>query len=328
MSFLWPQFLASLLILPALVWLYRRQQRARGLPVNVVEPQVDAPRPRRRLALARHLPASLMFGGLALLLFSLARPQMTIRAPRVEGTVILAFDVSGSMAAEDVPPNRLEAAKAAARKMVEAQPPTVRLGVVAFGGNGLVLQPPTTDQQAVLEVIERLAPEGGTSLGHGISASLNALAGRALSLEQGLEGAGAQALREAGLTPGVVVLFTDGENTDPPDPLEVAQLAAEAGVRIYTIGIGTPEGAVVEVEGFQVVSQLNEEVLQQVANLTNGAYYRGDSAQAVEEVYQAVDLRLEAPAQETEVTAAFAGLSLVLLLVAGTVSVLWFGHVP
>jgi Ca-activated chloride channel family protein len=121
--------------------------------------------------------------GLTLLLFGLARPEMLVDLPRIEGTVILAFDVSNSMAADDLEPTRIEAAKAAARAFVENQPPTILIGVVAFSNGGLVVQQPTNDQAAVLATIDRLSPQGGTSLGQGIFTSLNAIAGEAIAID-------------------------------------------------------------------------------------------------------------------------------------------------
>jgi Ca-activated chloride channel family protein len=269
-----------------------------------------------------------MFLGLGLLLVGLARPQMTVELPRVEGTVILAFDVSNSMSADDFEPSRLEAAKAAARGFVQDQPPTVRIGVVAFGGTGLVLQPPTDDQAAILASIDRLSPQGGTSLGQGIFTSLNAIAGRALSIEEVTEEDAADGLRVEEYSSAVVILLTDGENTDVPDPLEVAQVAAEAGVRVYAIGIGSQEGAVIELEGFNILTQLDEARLEQIADVTNGAYFRAEDQEALSDIYRTIDLQLTTRGEEMEVTSLTAAASLLFLLLGGGLSLSWFGRVP
>jgi Ca-activated chloride channel family protein len=267
--------------------------------------------------------------GLSLLLFGLARPQMTVELPRVEGTVILAFDVSNSMSADDLEPNRLQASKSATRAFVESQPSTIRIGVVAFGGSGLVIQTPTDDQAAILSAIERLSPQGGTSLGEGIFTSLNAIAGKALSIEQAMtEDGGAEALRIDDYSSAVVLLLTDGENTELPDPIEIAQLAAEAGVRVYTIGIGSTEGAVIEVDGFNIVSQLDETTLKEIADVTNGSFYRAEDEEALQAIYKEVDLQLTTRGEEMEITALISGLSSLLLLLGGGLSLFWFGRVP
>lgn len=329
MTFIWPKLLLALSLLPLLLWAYLRLIRRRGRAAEELGglEMTDAGAGPRRTA-ARHAPPALMFFGLGLLLIGLARPQMTVELPRVQGTVILAFDVSNSMSAEDFEPNRLEAAKAAAKEFVEYQPPTVQLGVVAFGGTGLVLQPPTDDQAAILASIDRLSPQGGTSLGQGIFTSLNAIAGRALSIEEVTEEGTADALRLEEYSSAVVLLLTDGENTDVPDPLKIAQVAAEAGVRVYAIGVGSQEGAVIELEGFNILTQLDQERLEQIADVTNGEYFQAEDQEALAEIYENIDLQLTVRGEEMEVTSLAAAASLLLLLMGGGISLSWFGRVP
>jgi Ca-activated chloride channel family protein len=222
----------------------------------------------------------------------------------------------------------LQAAKAAAQEFVEDQPPTVRIGVVAFGGTGLVVQPPTDDQAAILASIERLSPQGGTSLGQGIFTSLNAIAGRALSIEEvSAEETGA-ALRLEEYSSAVVILLTDGENTDVPDPLEIAQVAAEAGVRVYAIGVGSQEGTIIQLQGFSILTRLDETRLEQIAEITNGKYFRAEDQEALSEVYENIDLQLTTRGEEMEVTSLAAATSLLLLLLGGGLSLSWFGRVP
>lgn len=329
MSFIWPLGLAGLLLLPLLVWLYLRGLQARRLaalelgPLGSLEDQSG-----RKVGARRHIPPGLMLIGIGMLAVSFARPQMMVSLPHVEGTVILAFDVSNSMSADDLEPSRLEAAKVAARSFVESQPPAIRIGVVGFGGSGLIVQAPTDDQAAVLEAIDRLRPQGGTSLGEGIFVSLNAIAGEALSIEQASEGDGVDALRIEDYSSAVLLLLSDGENNEAPDPREIAQLAAEAGVRIYTIGVGTPDGTVIEVEGFHVVTQLDEVMLEDIASVTNGRYYRADDEQDLQTIYEQVDLQLTTRGEQMEVTALLAGSSTLLLVCAAYLSLLWFGRVP
>ena len=157
---------------------------------------------------------------------------MLVNLPRTDGTVILAFDVSSSMTADDLNPTRIDAAKAAARTFIENQPNTVMIGIVAFSNGGLIVQQPTNDQAFLFSTIDRLTPQGGTSLGHGIFTSLNAIAGEALAIDETSLEEGAPALKIDNSSSAVIILLTDGENTNNPNPLEIAQLAAESGVRI------------------------------------------------------------------------------------------------
>ena len=177
MSFIWPTMLISLILIPLFVGLYLlQQQRRRRIVAQMQAAWALSQRgPGAGLGRRRHIPPLLFLVGLAVLLVSLARPTATVQVPRIEGTVMLAFDVSGSMAAEDFEPNRMEAAKAAARTFVERQPPGVLIGVIAFSDNGFAIQAPTSDKDAILTAISRLTPQRGTALGHGIIAALNVL---------------------------------------------------------------------------------------------------------------------------------------------------------
>jgi Ca-activated chloride channel family protein len=284
--------------------------------------------------LRRHIPATLFLAGLTILMLALARPQTVVSLPKVESTVILAFDVSGSMAAEDLEPTRMEAAKAAAREFVEQQPSAVQIGVVSFSEGGFTVQTPTDDKEAILAVINRLEPTRGTSLAHGILAALNTIAA-------GLEGE--TTIYGSQVTPGVptptplpagtyssavMILLTDGENTAPPDPLEAAQEAANRGVRIYTIGLGSPAGITLEVEGFVVYTQLDEPMLKQIAQLTDGVYYNARDEEELRQIYQDIRPQLVIESEETEVTSIFAGASILVLLAGATFSLLWFSRLP
>jgi Ca-activated chloride channel family protein len=266
--------------------------------------------------------------GLVLIIIGLARPEMAVSLPRVEGTVILAFDVSNSMLADDLVPTRIEAAKAAARTFVENQPGTVLVGVVAFSNGGLVVQPPTDNQADVLATIERLTPQGGTSLGQGIFTSLSAIAGEPVTLDEAALEEGIPRLEMGEIGSAVIVLLTDGENTGPPEPLQVAQVAAEARVRIYPIGIGSSEGAILEVDGFSILTQLHEIPLQEIAGLTNGTYYHAEDEAALQEIYENIDLRLVVRGEKMEVTAIFAAIGLLVWLIGGALSMWWLGRVP
>lgn len=325
MTFIWPLMLLTLLLVPVLVGLYiglnksRRRAAAELGPLGEVRGGTG-----RILGKHRHIPPALFLLGLALLFFGLARPEMIVSLPRVEGTVILAFDVSNSMAADDLEPTRIDAAKAAARTFIENQPSTIQIGVVAFSNGGLVVQQPTHDQTAVLNTIERLTPQGGTSLGQGIFTSLNAIAGEALAIDEG----SLDSIQIEDYSSAVILLLTDGENTEGPDPSDIAQVAADAGVRVYPVGIGSPEGTVVQIEGFNILSQLNETTLQEIASLTNGFYYHAQDEESLQDIYENVDLHLTISGDKSEVTSLVTGVSVLFLLIGGSLSLLWFGRVP
>ncbi len=329
MTFIWPWMLISLLFVPLFVWAYfrlleKRKKATTGLgPLGVVHNEAGKASGRRR-----HILLVIFLIGLTLLLFGLARPEMFVELPRIEGTVILAFDVSNSMKADDFEPTRIEAAKAAAQAFVEHQPSTIKIGVVAFSNGGLVVQPPTDDTALVLDAIHRLTPQGATSLGQGIFSSINAIAGETISIDPTtleLEGTPV----DIGHFPSaVVILLTDGENTTSPDPLAIAQLAASAGVRIYPVGIGSTEGTILEVDGFNVLTQLNESVLEEIASVTNGVYYFADDEETLRDIYENVDLRLTIRGDKMEITSVMAGFSLAFFLIGGMVSLVWYGRMP
>ncbi len=329
MSFIWPWMLATLLVIPVAISWYRGVIRRKRLAAAALGPLgLVQNRSGRVPGTRRHLPVLLMLGGLTCLLVGLARPETTISLPRVEGTVILAIDVSNSMTAGDLEPSRIEAAKTAARTLIENQPTPVKIGIVAFGSGGLVVQQPTNDRELLLASIDRLEPQGGTSLGQGIFTSLNAIAGKALAIEQISEDETAEALQIDDYSSAVVVLLTDGENTNEPDPLEIAQIAADAGVRIYPVGVGSLEGSVVEVEGFQILSRLDEGNLHDIADLTNGSYFYAGDVQALQDIFENVDLQLTVAGEKLEITALVAGIGLLFLLAGSLFSLFWFSRMP
>jgi Ca-activated chloride channel family protein len=268
------------------------------------------------------------------MMVGLARPQTEISLPRVEGTVILAFDVSGSMAADDMQPSRMEAAKVAAREFIKHQPTSVQIGVVAFSDSGISVQQPTNDQDAILASINRLTPQRGTSLANGMLVSLNTIATSGQqdthyysSLTPGPTPIPTE-LPEGAFKSAVIVLLTDGENNENPDPLAVAQSAAKVGVRIYTVGIGSAEGSILHVNGFTVHTQLDEATLQQIAQITGGTYYNADSKEKLLKIYDDLDPQLVIKPEKIEITSIFAGASVLVLLVSGLFSLLWFSRLP
>jgi Ca-activated chloride channel family protein len=329
MSFIWPWMLLTLALIPVLIVLYfRLLKRRQRLSAESGLPGLVSSGSGRMLDSRRHIPPFFFLLALSVLLFSLSRPELLVSLPRVLGTVILAIDVSNSMAADDLEPARIEAAKNAARLFVENQPTTVDIGVVAFSDGGLVVQPPTDDQGAILETIDRLSPQGATSIAQGIFSALNAISGEAIAIDETVLEEEAEPVNIGSYPSSVIVLLTDGEDTEALDPLQIAQLAAEAGVRIYAIGIGSQEGTILEVDGFKVLTQLNETTLQEIARLTNGVYFYAADEESLQEIYENIDLQLTVGGEKLEITALLAGISMLLLLVGGAISLLWFGRAP
>ncbi|MGI5184511.1 VWA domain-containing protein [Dactylosporangium sp. CA-152071] len=273
--------------------------------------------------LRRHLPPVLFLVALTLLLLSVARPQAELPVARAAGTVILAFDVSNSMGADDVAPTRLAAAQAAAIEFADAQPDSVSIGVVAFDEGALTTQQPSEDRAATTAAIKRLRVNGGTSLGQAILASLTVIAGKPATLPE--DGQPAPDLGYWGNA--TIVLLSDGENTGGPDAVAAAQLAATAGVHIETVGVGTVDGTTVEVDGFQVATSLDEELLTEVAKTTTGSYHRAENAEALHDVYESLDLRLTVQTKPVELTGAAAALAVLLLTIGGVLMTTWFGRI-
>lgn len=328
MSLTWPGALLLLVFVPALLLAYRRsiarqtsrREQLAGQGLVLTGRSVGHDR-------WRHVAPALLLAALTLMLLALTRPVAAVAEPRREGTIVLAFDVSSSMAATDVQPTRLEAAKAAVRSFVDKQPAEVRLGVVAFGGTGLVTQRPTTDRAAVLAAIGRLRAEGETSLGGGILESLSAIAGKPVRPPGDAE-AGSAAESPIGYYRGAtIVLLSDGENTTGPAPAEIGDLASAAGVRIDPIGLGSPAGTVLKVDGFSIATALDEPALQQLAKITGGRYRAASDAQSLATVYDSIELRWTTRTVPHEITSYVAAAAALLLLAGASVSVVRQGRV-
>jgi Ca-activated chloride channel family protein len=337
MSFIWPFMLFSLVLIPLFVFVYlRMQRRRRQLAVNYSDFGLPQAAKGRQPGLRRHIPVAFFLAGLTILAIALARPQAVVALPKQEGTVILAFDVSGSMAADDMKPTRMDAAKAAARDFVKKQPLFVQTGVVAFSDNGLSVQVPTNDPSAVLAAIDRLAPQTGTSVGQGILASLNAIAvGSSGGLPSEIYSnllltptPTPTPVPHGTYTPAVIILLSDGENNENPNPLAAAQNAADRGVRIYTVGIGSPNGTTVHINGFSLHTQLDEPTLRQISQITGGSYFNAQSEQDLLKIYDHLDTQLVNKPEKTELTSLFAGASIFFMLIGGLFSLLWFSRLP
>jgi Ca-activated chloride channel family protein len=348
MKFLWPDMLWLLAAVPALVaayvWLLRRRKKAaaRYANLNMVKEALGAG-PRFR----RHVPPLLFLCALALMIAAIARPTAIVMLPSQQETLILAMDVSGSMRAKDVEPNRLAAAQAAAKAFVGDLPRTVRVGVVSFAGTAAVVQAPTQNREDVIAAIDRFQLQRGTAIGSGIIVSLATLfpdagidvgeltygrnAPRPIPLPNDpgrkAEKKEFQPVPPGSYGSGAIILLTDGQRTAGPDSMEAAKMAADRGVRVFTVGFGTPNGEVLGFEGWSFRARLDEETLKGIANMTRGEYFYAGSATDLKKVYETLNARIVFEKKEMEITAFFAAAAAALALLAAALSLLWFNRI-
>ena len=347
MVFLWPSLLWLLLILPLLVLLYlwllrRRKVQALAYPGLALVRQALGSRAQWR----RHLPPLLFLLGLAALLLAAARPLAVLKLPSEQQTIILAMDVSGSMRASDVEPDRLTAAQNAAKAFIQELPRHVRVGVVAFAGTAQLAQLPTQSHEDLLKAIDSFQLQRGTATGNGIMVALATLfpdAGIDIAALGGRQAMRALPIDEitrpeparkafTPVAPGsyrsaAIIMLTDGQRTTGVDPMEAAQWAADRGVRVYTVGVGTVQGEVIGFEGWSMRVRLDEDTLKAVALRTNAEYFHAATAQDLRKVYETLSSRLTVETKETEVSALLALAGAALVLLAGALSVWWFGRV-
>jgi Ca-activated chloride channel family protein len=275
---------------------------------------------------------------------AIARPAAVITLPSQHQTIILAMDVSGSMRATDVQPNRLVAAQAAAKAFVAERPSNVRIGVVSFAGTASVVQQPTHNKEDIIAAIDRFQLQRATAIGSGIIVSLATIfpeAGIDLSsLIYGRNGPRGAPLDQAHKTekpftpvpPGsytsaAIILLTDGQRTTGPDSLEAARMAADRGVRIFTVGIGTRSGETIGFEGWSMRVRLDEETLKAIAKITHGEYFYAGSANDLKKVYQSLNARLTLEKKNMEISALFSAAAAVMALVSALLSLLWFNRI-
>jgi Ca-activated chloride channel family protein len=293
----------------------------------------------------RHVPPALFFVALALLVLAMARPTATVMLPTEKQTIILALDCSGSMRAKDVEPSRLEASQIAARQFIAEASPKTRIGLVVFAGTAQLVQPPTEDREALLAAIDRMQLQRATATGSALIVSLATLfpdAGFDVSTavfgrdsRRGPIDRKAEAKKKEDFKPvepgsygsAVIIMMTDGQRTTGPDPVEIAKLAAERGVRVYTVGFGTAKGEVIGFEGWSFRVRLDEDTLKQVALMTRGEYFYAGTATDLKKVYQALNSRLSLEKRETEITAIVAAIAGFFTLLAGLLSLLWFNRI-
>jgi Ca-activated chloride channel homolog len=349
MSFTWPEALWLLLAVPALAGGYalllRRRGRAAMRYANVAVVR-EALAGHRRFR--RHVPPLLFLLALVALIVAVARPRATVTLPSEQRTIILAIDVSLSMRANDVPPSRIAAAREAAKAFVQEQPADVRIGIVAFAAQAVVVQPPTRDREELVAAIDRLQLQLHTAIGSAIVMSLATLfPDEGLEFEAETFGSGGARERARGIAidqpkppekkevkpvppgsyrSGAIILLTDGRRTMGPDPLAAARLAADRGVKVYTVGFGSADGTATNVDGMAIYMRFDAETLQTIAGLTAAEYFHAGTAADLKRVYDGLNARYVLERKPVEVSALATAVAAALMLVAAALSIAWFNR--
>lgn len=346
LTFMWPQFLWLLLAIPLLVlvylWLLRRKKKLalRYASLSIVKEAMGAGMHWRR-----HVPPVLFLLAIAAMLLAASRPFAVIALPSTQETIILAMDVSGSMRATDVKPNRLVASQDAAKAFLKDLPRNVRVGIVAFAGTASVVQPPTLSREDLVAAIDKFQLQRATAIGNAIVVSLSELfpdAGIDLaSLTYGRNRSGGIAIDQVPKEPkkeftpvapgsyssAAIILLTDGQRTTGVDSLEAAKMAADRGVRIYTVGVGTVDGETIGFEGWSMRVKLDEETLKQIASRTQAEYFYAGTANDLKKVYETLSSRLTVEKKETEISGLLALGAALLALMSASLSLLWFNRI-
>ena len=350
MNFLWPDFLWLLLLAPLLVifylWLLRRKKKMalRYASLSIVREAMGASQ-----SVKRHVPPLLFLLALVAMIVAAARPMAVISLPSQQETIILAMDVSGSMRATDVKPNRLVAAQSAAKAFLTELPRHVRVGIVAFAGTAQVVQPATLSREDLVTAIDKFQLQRATAIGSAIVVSLAELfpeagldvgamtygrdrpSGR--PLDKSIADKGEAKDKEfTPVPPGsyssaAIILLTDGQRTTGVDTMEAAKLAADRGVKVYTVGVGTVDGETIGFEGWSMRVRLDEETLKAVASRTQAEYFYAGTAENLKKVYETLSSRLTVVKKETEISALLALAGAVLALLSGALSLAWFNRI-
>jgi Ca-activated chloride channel family protein len=354
MVFVWTQMLCLLLILPALAGMYvllwrRRQRVAARLPRMMLARNAGG----WRDTLRTHLPPALLLFALASMMVAVARPATVLRLPFQRSTVILAIDVSDSMKNTDVAPSRLTAAQEAAKQFIAKQPQNVQIGLVAFSTSAMLVQTPTVDRQALRQALDRLQLGWTTAIGDGVLTSLATLfphdhfvlpgdtSPTEFSLVPSRRHVAGGPPPDQPTAPSdeqphnpvpagsdsnaAIILLTDGANTDGPDPIAAAHMAADYGVRVYTVGAGPDQPAA----SSSPTSGDRPDVptLKQIADITKGQFFAARSAGDLQNVYQKLNTQLVSETKLTEVAFMFAGLGALLALISAGLSMAWVGRI-
>jgi Ca-activated chloride channel family protein len=345
MFFLWPEFVWLLLALPLLpvayVWLLRRRRHA-ALRYSNLEVVTAAAAGRNW---RRHLPPALLLLACAALLFAAARPVARIPLPWARTSIMLAMDVSLSMRVADVKPTRLVAAQEAAKLFLRDLPKDIEVGLVTFAGSTQVAQQATLDRASLVAAIDGFQMQTGTAVGNAIVMSLSELfpdhgidvgdmtfgsskrQGRSLDDKVKPLPKQITPVAPGSYNSAAIILLSDGRRTTGVDTLAAAKMAADRGVRIYVVGLGTVDGAAAMPEGMSIYMQLDETTLREVARMTGGEYHHAGTAEKLRSVYETLGSRLQVQTRETELTGLIALLSALVAITAVGLSVLWFGRI-
>jgi len=344
MELLWPGFLYFLALIPILIVAYILILRRRK-PLVVRYSSLSLVRDAlpKRQSWRRHVPFALFLLALSSLIMASSRPISTVTVPAANATIILAIDVSRSMCSTDILPSRLEAAKDAALQFIEEQDGKAQIGVVAFAGFAVLAQPPTTDRELLEAAIRNLSTARRTAIGEGILKSIDAISEIDDSITSPYSGIETVPLPAGEYAPAIVVLLTDGVTTTGVHPLAAAQLSADRGVRVYTIGFGTDHNNTPPNCGFQFESgdrfganggggggggggfrrEIDEETLKQVADMTGGSYHLAASADELQEVFRNLPTQLITVVETTEISVLFVVIGALLAVLAITLSLIW-----
>jgi len=342
MTFLWPDYLGLMLALPLLpllyLWLLRRRGKT-ALRYSSLQLVREAAGSRWR----RHVPPVLMFLACALLLFAAARPLASLTLPWTRSSIMLAMDVSRSMSVSDVKPTRLAAAQEAAKGFLQDLPKNIDVGLVTFAGSAQVVQRATLDRPALVSAIDAFQMQFGTAVGSAIVLCLAELFpeqgislgdmtfGPALKARSRPEKEKVAPKEIKPVPPGsyesaAIILLSDGRRTTGIDTLEAAKMAADRGVRIHVVGLGTVEGDVAGADGMAIYMKLDEPTLREVARMTGGEYHHAGTAEKLRSVYQTLGTRLQVQTREVELAPMLAFVAAIVVLAAAGLSLLWFGR--
>jgi Ca-activated chloride channel family protein len=345
LTFFWPQFLWLLLIVPLLLlvyfWLLRRKKKTavRFASLSIVREAMAGGSQWRR-----HVPPVLFLLALTAMLLAAARPFATLSLPSMQQTIVLAMDVSGSMRATDVEPNRLVASQNAAKAFLAELPRHVKVGIVAFAGTAQVVQSPTLSREDLVAAIDKFQMQRATAIGSAIVVSLSEIFpdagidlssmmyGRDRQRGQAIDQKKPETKEHTPVPPGsyssaAIILLTDGQRTTGVDTMEAAKMAADRGVRVYTVGVGTVEGETIGFEGWSMRVRLDEETLKEVADRTQGEYYYAGTAENLKKVYETLSTRLTVEKKETEISGLLALLAAVFATLSAGLSLLWFNRI-
>ena len=350
MSFVWPQYLWLLLVVPVLVAAYVALLRRKKIAVRYANLGMvkAAMSPTQRFR--RHVPPLPFLLAIVGALIAVARPSAIVTLPSDARTIILAMDVSLSMRATDIDPNRIVAAQNAAKAFVTELPQDIRAGIVTFAGTASVVQPPTQNREDLIAAIDRFQLQRHTAIGSGIIVALATLfPEEGIDLESAVFGNNFgsrdnsrrntpdrtqkaekkpfKAVPAGSYTSAAIILLTDGRRTTGPDPLDAARMAADHGVRVFTVGFGSAAGGAVDIDGMSIYMRFDEETLKGIAGLTQAEYFHAGSAGDLKKIYEGLNVRFALERKETEITALFTAVAALLAVASATLSLLWFNRI-